>query len=105
MEIIDEWFSFKRPPAGEGGATMISNELWKSFDDTMGRSPFSLPAIYLCLKEANNPLTVKERQHIIEKAMNDINPMNYARFKIDTESFANFRAWIITYEGIGKSEK
>ena len=64
-----------------------SNKAWhlltfSIFEDTLTRSPFSLPAIYSCLKRENNPLTVKERSHIIEKGLADINPKDYGRFKI-----------------------
>ena len=80
FEMIDTWINhYKRAEEGRGP---VSSEIWKVFEDTLTRSPFSLTAIYSCLKEENNPLTVKERSHIIEKGMTDINPKDYGRFKI-----------------------
>jgi hypothetical protein len=59
FEIIDTWVSqYKRAEEGRGP---VSGEIWKIFEDTLTRSPFSLPAIYSSLKEENNPLTIKER--------------------------------------------
>jgi hypothetical protein len=59
FEMIDTWVTqYKRAEEGRGP---VSGEIWKVFEDTLTRSPFSLPAIYSCLKEENNPLTIKER--------------------------------------------
>ena len=59
FDMIDTWVTqYKRAEEGRGP---VSGEIWKVFEDTLTRSPFSLPAIYSCLKEENNPLTIKER--------------------------------------------
>lgn len=83
---------------------MLSAEYWKVVEDTLTRSPYSIPAIYSCLREENNPLTVKERLRIIEKAMADIDPMYYGRFKM-SERMGEFRTWMLDFEGIGRPEK
>jgi hypothetical protein len=101
FEVVDEWLTFKRVEAGK--ATVTSDQ-WKIIEDTLTRSPYSIPAIYSCLKEENNPLTVKERMRIIEKAMTDISPMYYGRFKMN-ERIGEFRTWMIEFEGIGRAEK
>lgn len=84
---------------------LIKKTKVSSLEDPLTRSPFCLPAIYSCLKEENNPLTIKERQHIIEKGMADINPMEYGRFKISGQKHAELSQWMAAYETIGRSEK
>jgi hypothetical protein len=84
----------------------INPECWKVLEDTMGRSPFSIAGLYLSVKEENNhPLTVKERMHIIEKALNDINPMDLARFKISGARYNELMQSMTNFETIGRSEK
>jgi hypothetical protein len=88
-----------------GRPPLINPEAWKVLEDTLGRSPFSIAGIYSSLKEENNPLTVKERLHIIEKGMNDINPMDFARFKISGGRYNEILHYMTSFETIGRSEK
>ena len=103
FDCVDQWIQMKRPDAT--GKSSISPDCWKVMEDTLSRSPFSIPGIYSCLKEENNPLVVKERLHIIEKGMNDLNPMDFARFKNSGTKYNELAAYMSAFESIGRSEK
>ena len=104
FDCVDQWIQMKHPDPTTGKAS-ISPDCWKILEDTLSRSPFSIPGIYSCLKEENNPLVVKERMHIVEKGMNDLNPMDFARFKISGSRHNEMAGLMSAFESIGRSEK
>lgn len=81
----------------------VSHDLIKVFEEAFHRKPYSLIAIYLSLLD-DQTLTVAEKKHLIDKAIQDFSPAYYSRFKYSS-NFNKLIEAMAAYEAKGSTQK
>jgi hypothetical protein len=78
---------------------------WTIFEDVISSGSFSMMGIYVALKELIR-LSLGERTLIIERALSEITPTKYGRFRFGAaELYQELPSLVVKFETIGRAEK